>query len=85
MQGKAPPPVLSKYFSCSLNGQPVESLKSSLSLIERGQAYIKQCGEGVSGGGTKQPLKSDSVKVQKAIQECTDGTGLEKKGTRLSE
>lgn len=79
MQGKAPPPVLSKYFSCSLNGQPVESLKSSLSLIEQGQAYIKQCGEGVSGVGTKQPLKSDSVKVQKAIQEGTDGTGPEKK------
>lgn len=79
MQGKAPPPVPSKYFSCSVNGQPVEILKSSLSLIEQGQAYRKQCGEGVSEGGTMQHLKSDSVKVQKAIQQCTDGAGLEKK------
>lgn len=46
MPSKALPPVPSKYFSCSLNGQPVEILKSSLSLIEPGQAYIKQCGEG---------------------------------------
>ena len=39
----------------------------------------------MSGGGTPPHLQSDSVQVQKARQECTDGAGLEKKWTPLAE